>query len=85
MDTTYDIYMGLTDAGPPLWRETVTGLEEAKRRLAVFSSGTYMVFDSRVGTFIELPGSLPSNPFLQALAGSRLSTINQNTTAVEST
>jgi hypothetical protein len=65
MDTTYDIFMRLTDAGPPLWIETVTTLEEAKRRLAALSSkecGTYMVFDWRLGTFIELLESLPSNP-----------------------
>ena len=65
MDSTYDIFMRLTDAGPPLWIETVTSLDEAKQRLAILSSkdsGTYKVFDWRVGTFIELPGSLPSNP-----------------------
>jgi len=65
MDNTYDIFMRLTDAGPPLWIETASSLEEAKRRLAALSSkecGTYMVFDWRMRTFIELPGSLPSNP-----------------------
>jgi hypothetical protein len=33
MDTTYKIFMRLTDAGPPLWIETVTSLEEAKFEL----------------------------------------------------
>jgi hypothetical protein len=61
MDTTYDIFQRLNDAGPPLWIETVASLEQAKRRLVGLSSkkpGTYMVFDSRLGTFIEPPGSL---------------------------
>ena len=65
MDSTYDIFMRLTDAGPPLWIETVTSLEEAKQRLTVLSSkecGTYMVFDWRLGTFIELPGEFGSDP-----------------------
>ncbi len=67
MDTTFDIFMRLADAGPPLWIETVTTLEleDAKRRLAALSSkecGTYMVFDWRLGTFIDLLESLPSNP-----------------------
>lgn len=65
MDTTYDIFLRVSDAGPPLWIETVTSLEEAKQRLAVLSSqerGTYIVFDWRLGTFIEHLGSLRSNP-----------------------
>ena len=65
MDTTYDIFKRVAGAGPPLWIETVATLDEAKQRLVVLSSkeyGTYMVFDWRLGTFIELLESLPSNP-----------------------
>ncbi len=65
MDTSYDIFMRLTDAGPPLWIETVASLEEAKQRVAVLSSrkcGTYLVFDWRLGTFIEPLETFPSKP-----------------------
>jgi hypothetical protein len=66
MDTaTYDIFMRIADAGPPLWIETVTTLEEVRRRLAALSSkecGTYMIFDWRLGTFIDLLETLASNP-----------------------
>jgi hypothetical protein len=46
MDTKYDIFKRVGDAGPPLWIETVTSLEEAKQRLGALSSeecATYMV------------------------------------------
>jgi hypothetical protein len=56
MDTTYDIFNRLNDAGPPLWIETVGSLEQASQRLAGLSSkrsGTFMIFDARLGKFIE--------------------------------
>jgi hypothetical protein len=65
MDTTYDIFKRITDAGPPLWIETVASLEHAKQRLAALPSkerGTYMVFDLRLGKFIEPLENLPSPP-----------------------
>jgi hypothetical protein len=51
MDTKYDIFKRVGDAGPPLWIETVTSLEEAKQRMGALSSeecATYMVFDWRL-------------------------------------
>jgi hypothetical protein len=65
MDTTYDIFQRLSDAGPPLWIETVSSLEQAKQRLAALSSqepGAYMVFDLRLGSFVEPLDGLPSRP-----------------------
>jgi len=75
MDLSYDIFLRVGDAGPPLWIESVTSLEEAKQRLAVLSSqerGTYMVFDWCLGTFIEHLGSLRSNPLATSHGGSLL-------------
>ena len=61
MNATYDVFKRLNDTGPGLWIETVANLEQAKRWFAGLSSkkpGTYIVFDSRLGTFIESLGSL---------------------------
>jgi hypothetical protein len=52
---TYDIFNKLNDAAP-LWIETVDSLEHASQRLAGLSSkrsGTFMIFDARLGKFIE--------------------------------
>ncbi len=65
MDTTYDMFRRLVDAGPPLWIETVSSLEQASLRLAALSlkePGTYMIFDLRLGMFLEPIESLASNP-----------------------
>jgi hypothetical protein len=71
MDTTYDIFRRLTDAGPPLWVETVISLEQAKQRLAVLSSlapGAYMIYDLRLGMFIEPAEISASRPLPTNLA-----------------
>jgi hypothetical protein len=63
MDITYDIFERLADAGPPRWIETVHGLEQARRRLSSLSakgSGTYVVYDLRLGMFIEVLNSRSS-------------------------
>ena len=60
MDTTYDIFKRLDDAGPPLWMETVGNLDQARQRLAGLAKqrGTYLVFDPRMGRIIEMPETL---------------------------
>jgi len=62
METTYDIFKRLDDAGPPLWMETVGNLDQARQRLAGLAKqrGTYLVFDPRMGRIIEMPERSPN-------------------------
>ena len=56
MDSKYDIFRILPN-GQRLWTGTVTGLEEAKRRVAQLESlvpGEYQVYDVRDGIMVDL-------------------------------
>ena len=56
MDSKYDIFRILPN-GQRLWTGTVTGLEEAKKRVVKqesLSSGEYQVCHVRDGTVVEL-------------------------------
>ena len=53
---SYDIFWK-DSAGNPIWLETVSGLDHAKKRLISLRSATpgdYMIFDPASGSFLEL-------------------------------
>ncbi|MFY9528995.1 MAG: hypothetical protein WAR24_08790 [Candidatus Acidiferrales bacterium] len=56
MDSKYDIFRILPN-GQRLWGGTVTGMEEAKKRVAQLESlapGEYQVYDVRDGIMVDL-------------------------------
>ena len=53
--STYDIFWK-DSAGNPIWLETVSGLDRAKKRLISLRSATpgdYMIFDPASSSFLE--------------------------------
>ena len=67
MNRTYDIFTILPDFGPR-WVDAVVGLEEARKRLndlAGVKSAKYLIYDSRMATFIK-PAAGPTSEFHDA-------------------